>query len=85
MYDMLERNMDQPLTELSKIKMFKRLRDLNSKFLEIYSEGSLVKIKYQPVICRVLRKLDFGQNMDQNRAMADDLLADAEYLLLNNR
>ena len=37
------------------------------------------------MICRVLRKLDFGQNMDQNRAMADDLLADAKYLLLNNR
>ena len=77
--------MDQPLTELSKIKMLKTLHQ--SRFILHISGNilSLVKIKYQPVICRVLRKLDFGQNMDQNRAMADDLLADAKYLLLNNR
>ena len=40
MYDMLEQNMDQPLTELSKIKMLKRLLSIYSKFLEIYSEES---------------------------------------------
>ena len=119
MYDMLERNMDQPLTALSKIPIFKRRKVVLIAFLysnspyfyspycklhlrtfctELGSKKvvqlslsrytptrAFVKIKYQPVIYIVLLKLDFGQNMGQNKAMADDLLADAKYLLPNSR